>query len=132
MHRCILICLAAVIVVACTRGSGKLEGTKWIAEEVAGHAALPSVRSTLEFTEPERVEGQGGCNRYAGGVKLDETTLHFGDIASTKMACAEPAAMDQESRFFTALAAARSYRVAGTKLLFADESGKVLVRFKPQ
>jgi heat shock protein HslJ len=46
------------------------------------------------------------------------------------MACAPPL-MDQEQRFFDALAATRSYRFddPGHKLVFLAEDGALLVRF---
>jgi putative lipoprotein len=48
------------------------------------------------------------------------------------MACV-PALMDQEQKFFDALAATRSYRFddPGNKLVFLGEDGTTLVRFSP-
>lgn len=51
---------------------------------------------TLEFNIKEnRVSGFAGCNRYFGSVAIDRSTLQFGALASTKMACAEPNMEDQ-------------------------------------
>jgi heat shock protein HslJ len=48
------------------------------------------------------------------------------------MACV-PALMDQERRFFDALAATRTHRLddPGYKLVFLGEDGALLVRFSP-
>lgn len=105
---------------------------KWFATEVGGVPAVQGARSWMEFSEDGHVTGHGGCNRYSGDAKFDHTQLKFGEVASTKMACAEPAAMQQESKLFAAFTATRTYRVEGKDILLLDDAGKVQARFTPQ
>jgi heat shock protein HslJ len=69
--------------------------TEWTLVELAG---VP-----LELTEGERpphlvldleesrVTGSGGCNRLTGTFALSADELRFGPLATTRMACPEPA-----------------------------------------
>ena len=59
--------------------------------------------------------GSGGCNRLFGAATVAGDSLTFGDIGTTRMACA-PAVMEQEQKFLAALAATRSFRFDGPQL----------------
>ena len=65
-------------------------------------------------------------------VTIDGAAVVFGKLGSTRMACI-PALMDQERKYFDALAATRTYRLddTGRKLVFLGEDGTPLVRFSP-
>lgn len=78
-------------------------------------------------TSESRVSGNAGCNRMAGTYTLGAGTLEFGPLAMTRMACP---AMELETRFTTALAAVRQYRVETNQLLLVAD-GRVVARFDP-
>jgi heat shock protein HslJ len=72
-----------------------LEGTKWSLEtvitgEVASHQA-GSEKAWITFNG-ERVTGSTGCNELQGVVARSTGKLTFGDIATTRRACAGDAA----------------------------------------
>jgi putative lipoprotein len=106
-----------------------LVGTAWRAERIGDEATLDHHGSTLAFASAERVAGSGACNRFSGAVTLSGASIAFGPLASTRMAC-EPAVMDQEQRFFAALAAARGLRHDEESLELSDADGRVLVRLR--
>jgi putative lipoprotein len=68
-----------------------------------------------------QVAGSAGCNRFSGPCTVDGSTLTFGNLASTRMACAD--GMDQEAAFLAALARVRSWRIAGDRLELLDAGG---------
>lgn len=68
-----------------------LAGTSWILVEIGDTADLAKVSATLAFAEDGTVEGLGGCNRFSGPYAADGTSVTFGALATTKMACGRPA-----------------------------------------
>ena len=101
-------------------------------DDIGGRGVIDNGQTTRAFDAEGRVAGSGGCNRYFGPVTIEGSTIRFGDLGATRMACV-PALMDQEQKFFDALAATRSYRFddPGNKLVFLGEDGTTLVRFSP-
>ena len=125
--------LAAMLLVsACAAGGSsetgggavdELGGTAWLAEDIQGGGVLDRLRTTLSFLGDGRVSGTGGCNRYSGPVEVKGSSIHFGSLAATMMACS-PAVMQQEERFFTALAAATQWKkTPERKLILSDAAG---------
>ena len=108
-----------------------LENSRWAPVEIAGAPVIDDSRATLEFTDDERVAGHGGCNRYSGSVKFEDISLQFGALATTEMACAAAAEMDQETRLFAAFEVTRSFRMEGPELVLLDIEGRVAVRLRP-
>lgn len=107
-----------------------LIGTSWLAEDIGGRGVIDYAQTTISFDADGRVSGSGGCNRYFGPVTIQENMITFGVLGSTRRAC-PPALMDQEQKFFNALAASRSYRFEepGHRLVFLGEDDDFLVRF---
>jgi heat shock protein HslJ len=73
-----------------------LTGTTWTLESYGGTAAddsvssLPSdVESTLSIDDTGRVSIQPGCNTGGGQATVGDTSIEFGSIALTRMACPE-------------------------------------------
>jgi len=112
-----------------TTGTLQLGGTKWQAEAIDGQQVGGSVQSTLEFVASDKVAGRGGCNQFGGPALVSGNTVRFGPLFSTKMACAENAAMDQESRYLKALESIGSFRLDEQgRLVLVDEAGAERVR----
>ena len=84
---------------------------------------------TAIFAEDGTVAGSGGCNTFNGTYTVDGAGIAFGPIASTKMACEQPA-MDQETTFFAALAASSTYAISGDELELRDPDGALQVGFR--
>ncbi|NNU80132.1 META domain-containing protein [Halovulum dunhuangense] len=85
-----------------------LTGAEWVVEDITGGGVVDAGRVTLVFDRLGRVAGTGGCNRFAGPFTLTGEGLSFGPTAATLRACV-PALMDQERRFFAALAATNRF-----------------------
>lgn len=113
--------------------SASLTGTPWLATGVNnGAGGIDSVVAgselTAVFAEDGTVAGTGGCNTFTGTYATDGTSISFGPLASTKMAC--PAeVMDQESAYFAALAASSIYAISGDRLELRDAEGALQVGF---
>jgi putative lipoprotein len=93
----------------------KLTGV-WVLEDIGGIGVIDNARATLEFRDSARVAGRGSCNQFSGSVTVSDSTISFGPLASTRMACAE-AVMNQGTRYFMALADAQRYAFDGPALL---------------
>lgn len=104
-----------------------LANTQWVLtsfgatgteSEVVGESAV-----TLEFSSDGQAGGSGGCNSYGGSYTVEGNTITFGEIASTLMACADPALMDQETQYFAALQTASTYEIDGDTLTITYDGG---------
>ena len=137
MTRILLIALATTgLVLGCrstkpAEPAASLIGTSWVAEEIDGRGVVERVESTVSFDTAERITGHTACNRYFGGLELDDRTIRLKPTATTRMAC-ESAVMEQESRFLAGLAATRAFRREEDKLLLLDDGGRVRVRLAPR
>ncbi|HEU4570892.1 MAG TPA: META domain-containing protein, partial [Gemmatimonadales bacterium] len=110
----------------------RLMHTAWRAEHVRGIGRLTARDTvTLDFMPGAHVAGASGCNRYFGGVTADDSTMHFGGIGGTKMACAAPR-MRLETSWLDALARTARWRLAGDTLTLADSAGTELARLVRQ
>jgi heat shock protein HslJ len=113
--------------------TAELTGTDWVAtginNGVGGVESLAAgTEVTATFAEDGTVSGSGGCNRFNGSYEVDGSAISFGPIASTKMACEEPA-MGQETAFLAALAASTTYAISGDALELRDDTGALQVGF---
>lgn len=82
----------------------------------------------ITFNAENRVSGSDGCNRLMGSYLLEGDKLTLGEMAGTKMACAEGA--EQTQAFNEALTKVAGYTVHGDQLELRDASGLVVARFK--
>jgi heat shock protein HslJ len=110
-----------------------LEGTPWRLDGITtGFEAVSSVLAGTEITalfEDGTVSGNGGCNTYSGGYTVDGDGIEIGPLASTAMACADPAVGTQESAYFAALGRAASFGIEGSTLTLLDEEGGFLLSY---
>ncbi|MEJ7809514.1 MAG: META domain-containing protein [Gemmatimonadaceae bacterium] len=129
--RCALATLATLALLAgCASGStpaAPLENTYWRLVALGGRPAVVTDNEReahLRFgTDSGRVVGSTGCNRLSGQYTHTGGTLRFGPAITTKMACADQGANDQERDFLAALQAADRHAIAGDTLTLANASG---------
>jgi heat shock protein HslJ/membrane-bound inhibitor of C-type lysozyme len=121
--------LASVVIVlsgcaaATTTPSRALEGTVWQVEDIDGGGIVDRSMITLDFSEPRRIAGSTGCNRYFGDATVTGAVLSLGRMGSTMRACA-PALMNQEQRFLNALNDAARFAIDNdTWLVVYDAEG---------
>lgn len=106
-----------------------LAGTEWKVTELRGKNADPQVTSILAFGADGAVNGNGGCNTFRGDVEIEDTTMKFGQMASTMMAC-DGAKSTQESLFHEALSQTASYLIEDGELTLLDPAGKAVARLR--
>ena len=132
----VLILLTAALA-SCTPAAGdstpsptpSLDGTKWQLLTLDGQAPLMGTTITATFTKSE-IGGSSGCNSYSGSYTLEGSSIQFGDIGGTEMACMEPeGAMDQEQSFLRALRRVASYRLGAGQLELLDAAGSEVLVF---
>jgi len=111
-------------------GSAQAQETpagNWLVEDIQGSGVLDRVQTTLDLADDGQFHGSGGCNNYRGQASLDGNAISFGPAMATRMACPE-AVMNQETKFFQALEAVKSWEIDGHgKLRLQDGDGKVQI-----
>jgi heat shock protein HslJ len=112
-----------------------LEDTEWTLAELNGEPVPATEGKSAGFTlvsAGRKVQGSAGCNRMSGTYELDGNALKFGLLATTRMACPEPA-MSREQGFLTALSATTRYQIAGPTLtLYGGDSVLARLRAAPR
>lgn len=94
------------------------DGTKWqlttvVTGEAASHQA--GFEKVWMRVSGERVTGSTGCNEFQGVVARDSGKVTFGELATTRRACAGDAAT-VESLVLKGLKGEQAYTVDGSKL----------------
>ena len=119
-----------------TTPDAALRETRWVLRQLNGRpVALPASNVPapyLRITAAGTAEGQGGCNRFRGGLKPveDDGQLQFAPLLSARMACPTLAV---EQQFTQALDATRTYRITGDTLRLyasAERTGTPLARLE--
>ena len=105
-----------------------LTGTQWILDTFGPKDSLTAVQPdttiTLQFEE-DGINGSAGCNSYFGSATLSGSTLSFGPLGSTKMACPEPI-MQQETDYLAALGTVNGYTLVDELLTLQYEEGVLI------
>jgi heat shock protein HslJ len=87
---------------------------------------------TLEFLDDGTLSASAGCNGGGGTWELDGAELTIGPIASTQMACDEPAGvMEREADLFAALEASKQVQVTADALTLLREDGTITLDAVP-
>ena len=115
----LLLVFGTVALAACSGRSGSLEDTLWQMmsyRDTGGEMiqTLPDIKTTAEFKDGS-ISGKAACNTYNGSYQVNGDRISLGPLMSTMMAC-EPAAMDQETGYLTALDSADIFEVKGETL----------------
>lgn len=114
-----------------TNSSASLSGTEWLLTDLAGTPVVPNSKASISFVDTGRVAGNASCNRFTGGVTITGNSIKFGQLASTRMACADTAVSAQEDQYLKLLEAASRFELKDNSLLiFADGSAKPLRFFR--
>ncbi|MEI7742322.1 MAG: META domain-containing protein [Chloroflexota bacterium] len=105
-----------------------LAGTLWILDSIATGETVSSVPGSV--TASLKITGTDasvafGCNSGGGSVTISDTTLTFGPVMSTMMACASPNS-DVERVTAPVFAGAVPYTIDGTTLTLKGANGTTL------
>ncbi|MGJ7613206.1 MULTISPECIES: META domain-containing protein [unclassified Variovorax] len=124
---------AALLAALSACGSGisldePIEGPAWRLVQLGDEPVAPNSDALLQFDRSSgRLSGSGGCNRISGTYTRSGVTLKIGQVASTRMACADPARGATEAQFISVLQGTASYRLAGPgRLVLLDASGRTV------
>ncbi len=92
-----------------------LDGTSWELYAISKHFPIEGSTITIAF-EDGHVSGSAGCNSYSGEYQVDGKRIEFGMLASTLMACVDPAMMEQETMFLQFLGNAQRFELVDGQL----------------
>lgn len=80
-----------------------LTGEEWRVTHLEGTETTGRQSPTLLFASGGVLTGHGGCNRFRGTYEITGEGISIGPALATRMACADPEANAQETRFFALL-----------------------------
>lgn len=105
--------------------SAVLSGTYQVTDLV--DSPLGDKKPEINFDNKEmRVNGNSGCNSYFGPYEQEGTTLNFGVLASTEMACQEPL-MRAEIALYNAFGNTVTFQLENDILILKDAEGNDLL-----
>ncbi len=133
----IVVAPALIALAATGCGSGisldePIEGPTWrlmqLGDQPIATGNEPQRDPQLQFDAASgRVSGSGGCNRVSGIFQRSGYALRMSQLASTRMACADPVRNANETQFFEALQTTTSYRLQGpARLALVDAGGRTV------
>lgn len=85
-------------------------------------SAVPNIEATVTFGSDGKLSGNVGCNSFSGDYKVDGSTITFGPVISTMMACADPI-MQQESAVLSVFANSATFKIDGKTLTITSSDG---------
>ncbi|MDR0281599.1 MAG: META domain-containing protein [Paucimonas sp.] len=132
MNKLLLSGAVLVALAGCASEPMKLQKERgYVLEWIGERPLMDYSHLTLTLAEDGRAYGNGGCNHWFAQYSLEGDKLSFGAIGSTRKLCA-PAVMEQEKRFFKALATVQRWDVSPIEQIrFWPAEGKPL-RFWPE
>src|SRR5437660_887508 len=105
-----------------------LQGTKWTVKTIMDGTVASSVpqgtTASLVF-DAQTVRVMAGCNSGSGTYQVSGSTMRFGDIATTRMAC-EPDVMALENAVLAVLRGEVIYQIEADRLILKGANGKGL------
>ena len=121
-----------------TGGTASLTGTRWVVvsfgvDGVEG-PVLEIAVPTMQFGDDGTgIGGTTGCNSYFGTVTFGPgSTISFGGIGMTEMACLDEGVMDQEQRFAQTLGLIDRFTLGDGTLMLEAADGSAIIRLVPE
>lgn len=85
---------------------------------------------TAEFGANDNLSGNSGCNTYNGPYRVTGDQIEIGPLATSRMACSEPAGViEQEALYLAALETAATYQIEGMTLELRTRDGALAADF---
>ena len=84
---------------------------------------------TLKFGQDGRASGSTGCNSYGGTYQVRGDNISFSRLISTRRACLDQNANQQEQRFLSALETANRFRLSSNRLTILSDRGRSTLNF---
>ena len=129
-----LLCVTLVACVTQEKSAvADIKNTYWKLIRVADKD-IPSVDNSRQphilLNDDNRVTGSDGCNRLMGSYQLNANQLHFGQLASTRMACLDGG--DYAMAFANALTKTVAFTITGDQLQLLDVNNNVIAELVKQ
>jgi len=105
--------------------SGELSGSSWVLEDLSGDGVVEDTHVTLDFIQKGRATGNASCNHYFSTVEISGSSIRFGAVGATRMACATAVSL-QEVKYFGALESAQHFTIEGNTLSIFGSGSKPL------
>ena len=129
----LLLLWAAPVMVQAQPNQRVLAGTEWqlvsLGPPGSEENVVAGTTPTASFGEDGRVVGNTGCNGYGGTYEVRGDTISIGRLVSTRRACLDQNANEQERRFLAALEAASRFRLSSDRLTIFAERGRSVLNF---
>lgn len=110
-----------------------LTGIEWRLASLGPVGAETSVVTgtnvTLRLGEDNRASGSTGCNSYGGTYQVRGDNISFTRIISTRRACLDQNANEQEHKFLSILETANRFRLASNRLTILSDRGRNVLNF---
>ena len=110
-----------------------LTGREWrllsLGPTGAEATVVAGTKVTLTFGEDGRASGSTGCNSYSGTYQVRGDNISFSRLVSTKRACLDQNANQQEQRFLSTLEAANRFRLTNNRLTILSDRGRSSLNF---
>jgi heat shock protein HslJ len=111
--------------------ANSLAGVAWKVINIYNGQAIVGVLSdttvTMVFDDEGRVSGMAGCNPYTAEYRAQGDSMRISSVAATRMACPDPAMMDQEAAFLRALELVATLRFESDRLDLLREDGSLAI-----
>ena len=111
----------------------EITGPAWKLVEIAGTPVAEGSKASLDFLDTgkpdSRVSGNASCNKFSGKAKIAGTSIQFGPLISTKMACAAASLNAQEMEYLRALQNAERWEMKDHTLAIYSKGSEKPLRF---
>jgi heat shock protein HslJ len=126
----ILFGIAFVLFVACSASKETTLPTgEWMLKTLPGEdLSILNKPITLKFDSVNtKAAGFAGCNQYFSSYSINQSSIEFSNVGSTKMFCEQT--MGLENKFLEALSKSNAFKVNGNKLQLLQDD-LVLLEFE--
>jgi len=135
MRRIAVLSIVVVAVSACLGSdfADSVEGTWQLTSGRVAEEEIPIIEShpiTITLDE-DQVSGTASCNGYGGSFALDGSSISFGDLAMTEMACFPEETMTAEQMYARALTLVDGVSVDGELTLTGPDVELVFTALAP-
>lgn len=127
----IIIFFATIFILNCSHKMAPDFGwnhQRWVVVEMKGVPVQQSGGRKDAYISFEigdkKITGNGGCNTINGNYSVNRNTIHFTDVAATKMSCND---IEFENTFLSTLATVDHYEIKGNDFLLKRKKSTVLV-----
>lgn len=108
-------------------GPPVLDDSQWSLILLNGKALVEGSAVSLNMVE-NTINGNGSCNRYNGRFVIEDDTIRFYNISSTRLGCKH---LGQEHEYFSALSAVAAYSITDDSFTLSDAEGNEILVFAP-